>query len=265
MNLSVGIVGLPNSGKATLFNILLKRQIASVASYPFTTIEPNVGVVEIPDKRLKKLTELLKPEKTVSATVKFIDIAGLVKNAHQGEGLGNQFLAKIKEVDVIVHLIRGFEDEAVPHFYGSIDIKRDKEIVDLELEMAEIKKPILYVVNGGSESQEEELKINAKSEENVDELIKKAYELLDLITFYTIKGGREITAWALRAGETALRASFLVHSDFAQGFIKAEVINFDEFMNIGDWHQAKNLGKIRLEGREYQVQDGDVIEFKFNV
>ena len=275
MSLSVGIVGLPNSGKSTLFNTLLKRQIANVASYPFTTIEPNVGVVEVPDERLKKLAELIKSNpstslrtaepKVVPATVTFIDIAGLVKNAHQGEGLGNQFLGKIREVEALVHIIRGFEDESIPHFYGSIDVKRDKEIVDLELEMAEIKKPTLYVVNGGKENQEGWLRINAQSGEGVDNLIKKAYELLGLITFYTIKGGQEITAWALRAGETALRASFLVHSDFAQGFIKAEVIKFDEFVNIGDWHQAKNLGKVRLEGRDYVVQDGDVIEFKFNV
>ena len=265
MNLSCGIVGLPNSGKSTLFNTLLKRQIANVASYPFTTIEPNVGVVEVPDERLKKLADLLKPEKIVPATVTFIDIAGLVKNAHQGEGLGNQFLAKIREVDAIVHIIRGFEDETVPHYYGGINLKRDKEIVDLELEMAEIKKPTLYVVNGGKESQEEWLKVDAKSGEGVDELIKKAYELLGLITFYTIKGGQEITAWALKNGSTALEAAAKVHEDMAQGFIKAEVINFNDFVNIGDWHQAKNLGKVGLEGKEYQVQDGDVIEFKFNV
>jgi len=264
-SLSCGIIGLPNSGKSTLFNTLLKRQIANVASYPFTTIEPNVGVVEVPDERLKKLADLLKPEKIVPATVTFIDIAGLVKNAHQGEGLGNQFLAKIREVDAIVHIIRGFEDETVPHYYGSINLKRDKEIVDLELEMAEIKKPTLYVVNGGKESQEEWLKVDAKSGEGVDELIKKAYELLGLITFYTIKGGKEITAWALKNGSTALEAAAKVHEDMAQGFIKAEVINFKEFLNIGDWHQAKNLGKVGLEGKEYQVQDGDVIEFKFNV
>jgi len=264
-SLSCGIIGLPNSGKSTLFNSLLKRQIANVASYPFTTIEPNVGVVEVPDERLKKLADLLKPEKIVPATVTFIDIAGLVKNAHQGEGLGNQFLAKIREVDAIVHIIRGFEDETVPHYYGSINLKRDKEIVDLELEMAEIKKPTLYVVNGGKESQEEWLKVDAKSGEGVDELIKKAYELLGLITFYTIKGGQEITAWALKNGSTALEAAAKVHEDMAQGFIKAEVINFNDFVNIGDWHQAKNLGKVGLEGKEYQVQDGDVIEFKFNV
>lgn len=268
MSLSVGIVGLPNSGKSTLFNALLKRQIANVANYPFTTIEPNMGVVEVPDEGLKKLAELIKPEKVISATVTFIDIAGLVKNAHQGEGLGNQFLGKIREVEAIVHIVRDFKDETVPHYYGSIDVKRDKEIVDLELQLAEIKKPTLYVINSSdlnAQTASGELVINAQSGEGVDGLIKKAYELLGLITFYTIKGGKEITAWALKNGSTALEAAAKVHEDMAQGFIKAEVINFDEFVNIGDWHQAKNLGKVRLEGREYQVQDGDLIEFKFNV
>jgi len=280
MNLSCGIVGLPNSGKSTLFNTLLKRQIANVASYPFTTIEPNVGVVEVPDERLKKLAELIKPDpsaslrtaepKVVPATVKFIDIAGLVKNAHQGEGLGNQFLGKIREVDAVVQVIRGFEDETVPHYYGSIDPQRDKEIVDLELELADIKKPTLYVLNtskmeNGEWKMENLILINAQSGEGVDELIKKAYELLKLITFYTIKGGKEITAWALKKGEIALSAAGKVHEDMARGFIKAEVIGFENLMNVGNWHQAKNLGKIRLEGRDYVVEDGDVIEFKFNL
>lgn len=210
-NLSVGIVGLPNSGKSTLFNALLKKQMALVASYPFTTIEPNVGVVEVPDENLKKLVELIKPEKVVPATVKFIDIAGLVKNAHQGEGLGNQFLAKIREVDVLVHLLREFRDDSISHYYGSLDPQRDKEIVDLELAMGEIKKPTLYVLNtddsrAGGEEQGM-LRICAKTGKGVDELIKKTYQLLDLITFYTIKGGRELTAWAIKQGATALNAA----------------------------------------------------------
>ncbi len=275
--LSCGIVGLPNSGKSTLFNTLLKKQIANVASYPFTTIEPNVGVVEVPDERLKKLAELINPEKIVPTTIKFIDIAGLVKNAHQGEGLGNQFLAKIREVDLIVHLVRGFKNETIPHYYGSIDPQRDKEIVDLELALAEIKKPTLYVLNcseiGSCEltfsqqgrEAENLFLINAKTGEGVNELIKKAYDLLGLITFYTIKGGKEITAWSLRNGLTAFDAAGKVHEDMARGFIKAEIISFNEFKEIGDWQKAKNLGKIRLEGKDYLVKDGDIIEFKFNV
>lgn len=266
--LSCGIVGLPNSGKSTLFNALLKRQVASVASYPFTTIEPNVGIVPMPDERLKKLAEIIKPGKVTPATVKFIDIAGLVKNAHKGEGLGNQFLAKIRECDAIVHIIRGFEDKSVAHYYGSIDPKRDKEIVDLELELGGIKKPTLYVVNIGDigdkiDKGNRRIVVNAKTAEGVDRLIKEAYELLGLITFYTVKGGQEVAAWALKERLTAIAAAARVHTDMAKGFIKAEVIGFDDLVAVDSWVQAKKAGKIRLEGKDYQVQDGDVVEFKF--
>ncbi len=241
-----------------------------MANYPFTTIEPNVGIVEVPDDDLIALVDLINPEKVVPATVKFIDIAGLVKNAHQGEGLGNQFLAKIREVDAIVHLLRGFENPEVPHYYQTIDPKRDKEIVDIELALAGIKKPTLYVLNrfsvtGCELPVADWLVINAKTGEGVDQLIKAAYELLGLITFYTIKGGKEVTAWALKREETVLVAAAKVHTDMAKGFIKAEVINIQELLNIGGWTKAKSLGKIRLEGRDYQVQDKDVIEFKFSV
>lgn len=268
MNLSVGIVGLPNSGKSTLFNTLLKKQIANVANYPFTTIEPNIGVVEVPDERLKKIAELIKPEKIIPATVKFVDIAGLVKNAHKGEGLGNQFLAKIRECDAIIHIIRAFEDESVSHYYGSIDPLRDKEIVDIELELGGIKKPTLYVLNLMNRNEIvklpfEFLKINAKTGEGVNELIIEAYKLLRLITFYTIKGGREVTGWSIVEGKTAFEAAGKIHTDMAKGFIKAEVTSFEDLIEAGGWNQAKAKGKIRLEGRDYQIQDGDVIEFKF--
>lgn len=269
MSLSVGIVGLPNAGKSTLFNALLKRQQALVANYPFTTIEPNVGIVEVPDDDLIRLVDLINPEKVVPATVKFIDIAGLVKDAHKGEGLGNKFLGKIREVDAIVHIIRGFENPEVPHYYETIDPKRDKEIVDIELGLGEIKKPTLYVLNVSQTHNPQlvtgELIINAQTGKGVDQLINKAYELLGLIAFYTIKGGKEITAWALRSGKTALEAAALVHTDMARGFIKAEVVNVDDLLAAGSWTKAKSLGKIRLEGKDYQVKNGDVIEFKFNV
>lgn len=269
MSLSVGIVGLPNSGKSTLFNALLKRQLAVVANYPFTTIKPNVGIVEAPDDDLIKLVDLINPEKVVPATVTFIDIAGLVKNAHQGEGLGNQFLAKIREVDAIVQVIRGFEDPTVAHYYGTIDPQRDKEIVDLELGLAEIKKPTLFVLNVSEIRNvqcaiRDTVAVNAKTGEGVDELIKKAYELLGLITFYTIKGGKEVTAWEIKSGSTALEAAGKVHTDMAKGFIKAEVVSLSDLLNSGGWTKAKSLGKIALVGREYLVQDKDVIEFKFN-
>jgi len=270
MNLEVGIVGLPNSGKSTLFNALLKRQQALVGNYPFTTIEPNVGIVEVPDDDLIALVDLINPEKVVPATVKFIDIAGLVKDAHQGEGLGNKFLAKIREVDAIVHIIRGFEASDVPHFYGNIDPKRDKEIVDLELELAGIKKPTLYVLNVDRITDyglriADSLLINAKTGEGVDQLIKAAYDLLRLITFYTIKGGKEVTAWPLKSGSTALEAAAKVHTDMARGFIKAEVIPVRELLRIGGWTKAKALGKIALVGKDYIIKDKEVVEFKFNL
>lgn len=251
MSLSVGIVGLPNVGKSTLFNALLKRQISNTAPYPFTTIKPHTGVVEVPDGRLQQLADLIKPERVVPATVTFIDIAGLVKNAHKGEGLGNEFLGQIREVDAVVHVIRAFEDEGVPHVMGSVDPERDKEIVSLELEIAGIKKPTLEWINK-----------NKEDFENVNTLIKRAYELLGLITFYTIKGGKEVRAWSIKNGSTALGAAGQVHTDFAQHFIKAEAIGVQELLAAGSWHGAKEQGKVRLEGKDYIVQDGDVIEFK---
>lgn len=308
MALSVGIVGLPNSGKSTLFNALLSRQIALVAEYPFTTIEPNTGVVEVPDERLDKLVQLIKPEKKVPAAIKFVDIAGLVKGAHQGEGLGNKFLAHIREVDVIVHILRAFENPNVAHFYARIDPKEDAEIVNLELELAEIKKPMIYVLNVDEgqlqniehttkniglegeiiaigakleadladldeEERKEYLREAGIKESGLDKLIKAAYKLLNLITFFTIKGtepsfakasgGRgQVQAWPLKQGSTALEAAGVVHTDFAKGFVKAEVISFEELEKAGNWKKAQELGKTRFEGREYKVKDGDVIEFK---
>jgi len=253
MSLSVGIVGLPNVGKSTLFNTLLKRQIADTAPYPFTTIKPHTGVVEVLDKKLEKLKEIAggKNAKMVPATVEFVDIAGLVENAHQGEGLGNEFLGQIRNVDAIVHVIREFEDDSVPHVMGGVDAKRDKAIIELELEMAEIKKPMLEWVN------------RKKTDfEKVDELIKRAYELLDLITFYTIKGGEEIRAWSLKKGSSVIEAAEKVHTDFAKNFIKVEVIGVDELITIGGWSKARSAGKIRLEGRDYVVKNLDVVEFK---
>lgn len=312
MSLSVGIVGLPNSGKSTLFNALLSRQIAQVAEYPFTTIEPNTGVVEVPDERLKALSRIITDEKridteikVVPAAINFIDIAGLVKGAHQGEGLGNKFLSHIKEVDAIVQVLRVFENPNVAHVSGKIDPVEDAGIVNLELELAEIKKPVIYVLNVDekqlasesanqltrelsshlviqsssylisvcakleadlSELNEEEKKEYLKElgveQSGLDKLIKAAYKLLDLITFFTIKGGKQIQAWPLRRGETALRAAGTVHTDFAKGFIKAEVISFEDLVGAGGWKKAQELGKTRFEGKDYVVSDGDVIEFK---
>lgn len=306
MSISVGIVGLPNTGKSTLFNALLSRQVAQVANYPFTTIEPHEGIVALPDERLEKLSAIVKPEKTTPATVTFIDIAGLVKDAHKGEGLGNQFLAKIREVDAIVHVVRAFENPDVPHYYQTIDPRRDVEIVSLELELAGIKKPTICVLNvdekgitgstslpagkagttgiAGIEGKEpiiicaklemelaefkpeerkEYLSQMGIKESGLEKLIKKTYKILDLITFYTIKGGVEMRAWSLKSGQTALDAAAKVHTDFAQGFIKVEAVSFEDLVVAGSWQKAHEAGKVRLEGKDYQVRDGDVVEFKF--
>jgi len=308
MSLSVGIVGLPNAGKSTLFNALAARRLAETAPRPFTTIDPHEAVVAVPDSDLEKLSQLIKPETTVPATVTFIDIAGLVKGAHKGEGLGNQFLGKIREVNAIVHVVRAFSDPAVSHPHPSHEpgteaqALEDIEIVNLELELGGIeKRPTIFVLNsdeqkitdvsmnrfidtvkqkfGGevvivSAKLEEEL-IDLESNERrqylqesgvkesgLEQVIKKAYVLLGLITFYTIKGGKEVHAWSLKEGKTALDAAGEVHTDFAKNFIKAEVINVDELLALGEWKEAKEKGKVRLEGRDYVVKDGDVVEFK---
>ena len=308
MGVSCGIVGLPNAGKSTLFNALVSRRLAETAPRPFTTIDPHEAVAALPDKNLEKLSKLIGPKETVSATVTFIDIAGLVKDAHKGEGLGNQFLAKIREVDVIVHVVRAFEDPNVVHQHpiytpGSLEqIIEDIEIVNIELELGEIKKrPTIYIINVGEnqigsknvakisskiknkfkgkvialsakleeefidlsmEEKEEYLSSLGVKESGLNQLINAAYKLLNLITFYTIKGGKEVHAWSIVNGSTAFEAAEKVHTDFAKNFIKAEVVEINDLFSVGDWKQAKEKGKIRLEGRDYIVKDEDVIEFK---
>ena len=257
--------------------------MAETAPRPFTTIEPHEAVVPVPDEKLKKLSGLINPETTVPATVTFIDIAGLVKGASQGEGLGNQFLGKIREVDAIVHVVREFGDPQVVHVAGKIDPKEDLEIVNLELELGGIVgKPMLVVYNVDEKDigkKGDDIYICAKLEEELidlepeerreylpesglEKLIKGAYQLLDLITFYTIKGGKEIHAWSLKDGKTAFDAAAEVHTDFARNFIKAEVINVDELLSAGGWKEAREKGKVKLEGRDYLISDGDVVEFK---
>lgn len=251
MNLKVGIVGLPNAGKSTLFNALLKRQVSPEGKYPFTTIQPFTGVVAVPDEKLKQLAQLLSPERIVPATVTFVDIAGLVKDSHKGEGLGNEFLGYIRDVNLTIHVIRGFEDTNIVHVMGSIDPNRDREIVLTELKRAAIDKPMVEWLNR-----------DIADFDRLDDLIGRCYQRLGLITFYTIKGGKELHAWALKQGSSALDAAEKVHTDFAKKFIKAEVINVDILIESGGWKQAKEQGLVRLEGRNYVVGDGDVIEFK---
>jgi len=342
MSLSVGIVGLPNSGKSTLFNALLRRQVADVAEYPFTTVEPNTGVVEVPDKRLDKLVEVLKIPKKVPAVVKFIDIAGLIKGAHEGEGLGNRFLEQIRQVDAILHLVRGFTGNNIPHVSGEVDPVHDVNTVNLELTLADFEvvtkalekpgrlevldkiktilgqgkpaseaglsgketelvkdlnlltlKPMLYALNldeaavketkefpdlppvmiisAKLEAEINELEIEDRlkyleelglSQSLLDRLIEQCYRLLNLITFYTVKGGKQAQAWPLVKGKTALEAAEMVHTDFSKNFIKAEAINWQDLVNLGGWKQAREKGKVRLEGRDYVMREGDVVEFK---
>lgn len=256
MSLSIGIVGLPNVGKSTLFQELTKKQVA-IANYPFTTIEPNVAVVAVPDENFAQLTGILKPEKITPAAIEFLDIAGLVKEAHKGKGLGNKFLAKIREADILVEVVRNFTDENVVHIEGSVDPQRDIKIIEEELREANIDKPTVCLFN----SDNMIFMIEGKPV-SVDDIISFCYQTLDLITFYTIKGGKEARATKIKKGENILEAAGKIHSDFKEKFIKAEVINVNELINAGSWQKAREKGLIRTEGKEYIVQDEDVIEFK---
>ncbi|MBU1200332.1 YchF family ATPase [Patescibacteria group bacterium] len=270
MSLKVGIVGLANVGKSTLFNALLKKQKALVANYPFATIEPNVGVVPVPDDRLEKLAEVVKTENIVPAMVTFVDIAGLVKGASKGEGLGNKFLAHIREVDLILYLLRDFTDESVARV-GSVNPDEDLETLCMELELADLdakekinllsKKPYMVVYNTDEgELSDDRLRVCAKTGEGVDKLIRLAYEKLGLISFLTA-GQKEVRAWTVKKGSTAPVAAGVIHTDFEKNFIKAKVTSFDDFVKFGGWKGVSEAGKLRIEGRDYVMKEGDVIEF----
>jgi ribosome-binding ATPase YchF (GTP1/OBG family) len=326
MSLSVGIVGLPNVGKSTLFNALLKKQQAYVANFPFATIEPNIGVVPVPDERLKKLAEVTKQAMTslppeVPATVEFVDIAGLIAGASKGEGLGNKFLSHIRETDAICFVLRDFSDPDIIK-QGVTDPKTDFEVLKLELDLADAemvenhnkkknaepenlplfsKKPSLIVLNVDEKdlketsvlekkyaeelgiSKDQVIIISAKTESELSELseddqkaylkdlgveksglerlIQKAFATLGLITFLTA-GEKEVRAWTIKNGINAQEAAGVIHTDFIKKFIKADVIDFNDFVSNGGWKACRELGKVRSEGKDYMVKDGDVIEFR---
>lgn len=363
MSLSIGIVGLPNVGKSTLFNALLGKAQAAASNFPFCTIDPNIGIVPVPDDRLAILAKLEDSAKIVPTTIEFVDIAGLVKGAHEGEGLGNKFLAHIREVDAIIEVVRFFADKNVIHVAGDIDPKSDSETINTELVLADLQtiekrisseekeaktnpkikpkidfyrrlqqhlnlglsarviplmdeeklwlkesqllsaKPILYVanvdygqlsdpeilmplkdvlktddaniimVNAKAEAelidlppaeQEEYLKELGLQEPGLNKVIRAGYKLLNLITFLTT-GPTETRAWTIPLGTKAPGAAGVIHTDFERGFIKAEVVSYNDFITAGSNKRAVELGKVRQEGKEYVMQDGDICFFKFNV
>jgi GTP-binding protein YchF len=365
--LQAGIVGLPNVGKSTLFNALTAQEAALAANYPFATIEPNVGVVAVPDDRLEPLAKIVKTTTIVPATVEFVDIAGLVRGASKGEGLGNQFLANIRETDAVIQVVRSFEDENIVHVEGSVDPVRDIETIQIELALADLAsvekrrdkaqrsaksgdkdakreleiadkilpileegrparaaeltdderailkswfllstKPTIYAANVDEESladaisnpyvqavsdhakkenaetvvicakleadlvaldpseRKEYLEGHGLSSSGVDQMIRSAYKMLGLMSFLTA-GEKEVRAWTIPVGTKAPQAAGVIHSDIERGFIRAEIVSYDDLVRVGSYAAARDQGLLRLEGKEYVMQEGDIVNFRFNV
>ena len=280
MNFSIGIIGLPNVGKSTFFQALTKIPV-NIANYPFTTIKPNIGVVTAPDKQLEQIAEIFHSKKILPFPLEFYDIAGLVKGSHQGLGLGNQFLARIRECDALIHIIRVFQNPQIVHPEGEINALRDFEIVQNELQFKDsdskekfnllAEKPQLLLINGKKQEAPPldlslpylfaDLSSDNWIVSGVIQVFEELFKLLDLIVFYTANEN-EARSWLIKKGTSIKQAAGLIHSDFEEKFIKAEVINWQKLCEAGNWQKSKFKGWLRLEGRDYLVQNNDVILFK---